>query len=99
MTLMDQTGCIVLKNFTTFIKTDINEVKEQQQYFNKASETYDIALNKNAQANRNRPAEVIDAANNLSASASYFRHMALDYVYALNTVQARKTHEILSTVI
>lgn len=96
--LLDQASCIVLKNITTFIKTDIKEVKEQQQHFNKASDTYDSALNKNAQANKSRPAEANDAVNTLSASASYFRHMALDYVYALNTVQARKMHEILSTV-
>lgn len=96
--LLDQASCIILKNVTTFVKTDIKEVKEQQQHFNKASDTYDSALNKNAQANKSRPAEVNDAVNTLSASASYFRHMALDYVYALNTVQARKMHEILSTV-
>lgn len=96
--LLDQASCIVLKNITTFIKTDIKEVKEQQQHFSKASDTYDSALNKNAQANKSRPTEANDAVNTLSASASYFRHMALDYVYALNTVQARKMHEILSTV-
>lgn len=96
---MDQAGCIIVKNLTTFIQTDIREVKEQQQHFNKASETYDIALNKNSQANKNRPTDVMDAANNLSASATCFRHMALDYVYALDTVQARKMHEILTTVI
>lgn len=96
---MEQAGCIVLKNLTTFIQTDIKEVKEQQQHFNKASDTYDLALNKNAQANKNRSAEMIDAANNLSATATCFRHMALDYVYALDTVQAKKMHEILSTVI
>lgn len=96
--LLDQASCIILKNITSFIKTEIKGVKEQRSHFTKVSETYDTASNKNAQANKNRLVDVNDAVNTLSASSSCFRHMALDYVYALTTLQSRKMHEILSTV-
>lgn len=96
--LLDQASCIILKNITTFMKTEIKAVKEQRTYFIKASETYDTALTRNAQANKNRVVDVNDAVNTLSASSSCFRHMALDYVSALTTLQSRKMHEILSTV-
>lgn len=96
--LLDQASCIILKNMTSFVKNDIKGVKDQRTYFIKASETYDAALIRNAQANKNRLVDVNDAVNTLSASSSCFRHMALDYVSALTTLQSRKMHEILSTV-
>lgn len=96
--LLDQASFIILKNLTAFVKTDIKGVKDQRTYFMKASETYDAALTRNAQANKNRTVDVSDAVNQLSASSSCFRHMALDYVSAITTLQSKKMHEILSTV-
>ena len=96
--LLDQASCIVLKNITSFIKTEIKGVKEHRTHFSKVSETYDAALNRNAQANKNRPLEVNDAENTLSASSSCFRHIALDYVYTLTSLQSKKMHDILSTL-
>lgn len=96
--LLDQASCIVLKNITSFIKTEIKGAKEHRVHFSKVSETYDAALSRNAQANKNRLVEVNDAVNTLSAASSCFRHMSLDYVYALTTLQSKKMHEILSTV-
>lgn len=96
--LLDQASFIILKNLTAFVKTDIKGVKDQRTYFMKASETYDAALTRNAQANKNKPVDVSDAVNQLSASSSCFRHMALDYVSAITTIQSKKMHEILSTV-
>lgn len=96
--LLDQASCIVLKNITSFIKNEIKGVKEHRVHFTKVSETYDAALVRNAQANKNRTVEVNDAVNTLSASSSCFRHIALDYVYSLTSLQTKKMHEILSTV-
>lgn len=96
--LLDQASCIILKNLTSFIKIDIKDVKEHRAHFSKVSETHDAALIRNAQANKNRSAEVKDAENTLSASSSCFRHIALDYVYALTSIQSKKMHETLSTV-
>lgn len=96
--LLDQASCIILKNITSFIRTEIKGVKEQRTHFAKVSETYDAALTRNAQANKNRAVDVNDAVNTLSATSSCFRHMALDYVYALTTLQSKKMHEVLSTV-
>lgn len=96
--LLDQASCIILKNITSFLKGEVKSVKEQRTHFLKVSETYDAALTRNAQANKNRSVDVHDAVNHLSASSSCFRHMALDYVYALTTLQSKKMHEILSTV-
>lgn len=96
--LLDQASCIILKNLTSFIKTEIKGVKEHRTHFSKVSETYDAAVIRNAQANKNRSVEVNDAVNTLSASTSCFRHIALDYVYTLTSLQSKKMHEILSTV-
>lgn len=96
--LLDQASCIILKNLTSFIKNDIKGVKETKTHFCKVSETYDAAIIRNAQANKNRLVDVNDAVNTLSASSSCFRHIALDYVYSLTSLQSKKMHEILSTV-
>lgn len=50
------------------------------------------------QASKNRPQEVQEAANILSASKSCFQHTALDYVNYITLVQSRKVPSILSTV-
>lgn len=97
--LLDQASCIILKNITSFIKTEIKGVKEHRTHFSKVSETYDAALTRNAQANKNKPLEVSDAENTLSASSSCFRHIALDYVYTLTSLQSKKMHDILSTLL
>lgn len=97
--LLDQASCIILKNITSFVKTEIKGVKEHRTHFTKVSETYDAALTRNAQANKNRPLEVNDAENTLSASSSCFRHIALDYVYTLSSLQSKKMHDILSTLL
>lgn len=96
--LLDQASCTILKNITSFMKTEIKGVKDHRAHFTKVSETYDAAIIRNAQANKNRIVEVNDCVNQLSATSSCFRHIALDYVYALTSIQSKKMHEILSTV-
>lgn len=96
--LLDQASRTILKNITSFIKNDIKEVKEYKNLFSKVSESYDVALTRNAQANKNRSQEVTEAVNILSATTSCFRHTALDYVNMLTMLQSKKIPEILSTV-
>ncbi|KAH8312467.1 hypothetical protein KR044_010871 [Drosophila immigrans] len=98
-TLLDQASRTVLKNLSVFVKDDINQVKDYKGHFLKVSEGYDNALIKNAQASKNRPQEVQEAANILSASKSCFQHTALDYVNYITLVQARKVPSILSTLL
>lgn len=96
--LLDQASRTVLKNITSFIKNDIKEAKEYKNLFLKVSESYDVALTRNAQANKNRPQEVMEAVNILSATTSCFRHTSLDYVNMITMLQSKKMPEILSTV-
>ncbi|XP_055849506.1 arf-GAP with coiled-coil, ANK repeat and PH domain-containing protein 2 isoform X1 [Episyrphus balteatus] len=97
--LLDQASRTVLKNLSVFVKDDINQVKDYRGHFLKVSENYDNALIKNAQANKNRPQEVQEAVNILSASKSCFQHTALDYVNYITLVQSRKVPSILSTLL
>lgn len=96
--LLDQANRTILKNITTFLKKDIKDAKDYKNTFVKASESYDTALTRNAQANKNRPQEIMEAANMLSAASSNFRYTALDYVNVLTLLQSKKMPEILSTV-
>lgn len=96
--LLDQASRTVLKNLTTYVKSDIKEVKDYKHLFVKVSESLDIALIRNAQANKNKLVEVTEAVNILSATTSCFRHTSLDYVNLLIMLQAKKIPEILSTV-
>ncbi|KAG4078434.1 hypothetical protein HA402_007385 [Bradysia odoriphaga] len=97
--LLDQASRTVLKNLTSYVKQDIKEVKDFKHLFSKVSESLDTALTRNAQANKNRIAEVTESANILSATTSCFRHTALDYVNLLVMLQSKKRPEILWTLL
>ncbi|XP_076750552.1 centaurin beta 1A [Xylocopa sonorina] len=98
-TLLDQASRTVIKDLNSFIKNDIKRVKESRHYFEKISADLDIALNRNSQVPKNRPAEYEETSNILSATRSCFRHTALDYIHSLTMIQARKRHEILGTLL
>uniref|UniRef100_A0A2M4A976 Putative gtpase activating protein n=1 Tax=Anopheles triannulatus TaxID=58253 RepID=A0A2M4A976_9DIPT len=98
-TLLDQANRTVLKHLTGFLKRDIREVKEYRQIFGKVSENMDAAVYRNAQVNRNRAADVLEAENLLSATKSCFSHTALDYVNYITLLQSRKRHEVLATLL
>ncbi|KZC14080.1 Arf-GAP with coiled-coil, ANK repeat and PH domain-containing protein 2 [Dufourea novaeangliae] len=97
--LIDQASRTVIKDLNSFIKSDIKRVKESRHYFEKISADLDLALNKNSQVPKTRPAEYEETSNILSATRSCFRHTALDYIHSLTMIQARKRHEILSTLL
>lgn len=97
-TLLDQASRTVLKNLKDYIRTDIRDVKEYKQLFTRVSESLDGALSRNANTNKNRPADVIESSNYLAAQTSCFRHTALDYVNHLTMLKSKKMPEILWTV-
>ncbi|KAK1121015.1 hypothetical protein K0M31_010800 [Melipona bicolor] len=97
--LLDQASRTVIKDLNSFIKSDIKRVKESRHYFEKISTDLDIALNRNSQVPKSRPAEYEETSNILSATRSCFRHTALDYIHSLTMIQARKRHEILGTLL
>lgn len=97
--LLDQANRSVLKTLTTFLKKDVKEVKDCKHLFTKVSENMDTALYKNAQINKNRPVEITETENYLSATTSCFRHTALDYVNVITLLQSRKKMEILSALL
>ncbi|PBC28296.1 arf-GAP with coiled-coil, ANK repeat and PH domain-containing protein 2 isoform X1 [Apis cerana] len=96
--LLDQASRTVIKDLNSFVKSDIKRVKESRHYFEKISADLDIALNRNSQVPKSRPAEYEETSNILSATRSCFRHTALDYIHSLTMIQARKRHEILGTL-
>lgn len=79
--------------------SDLKEVKDYRNLFQKVSENLDSALNKNAQVNKNKPADVVEAENFLAATRSCFQHTTLDYVNSLTMMQAKKRPDILSTLL
>ncbi|XP_055608565.1 arf-GAP with coiled-coil, ANK repeat and PH domain-containing protein 1 [Uranotaenia lowii] len=98
-TLLDQANRTVLKNLTSFLKKDVKEVKDYKQIFTKVSENLDVAVYKNSQVSKNRPADIVEAENVLSATRSGYNHAALDYVNYITMLQNRKRHEILYTLL
>lgn len=60
--------------------SDVRKFKETKKHFDRVREDLEIAQVKNAQAPRNKPHEVEEAAGTLSITRKCFRHLALDYV-------------------
>ncbi|XP_008553293.1 arf-GAP with coiled-coil, ANK repeat and PH domain-containing protein 2 [Microplitis demolitor] len=97
--LLDQASRTVVRDLSAFIKSDVKKAKESRHYFEKISNDLDIALNRNSQVPKTRPAEYEEVSNILSATRSCFRHTSLDYVHALTMLQARRRHEILGSLL
>ncbi len=74
-------------------------MRDTKGYFNKLSADLDSALQKNAAASKSRPAEVEDATNLLTATQSCFRYTALDYVFQISMIQAKKRHDVLEAIL
>lgn len=85
--------------FLTYVLTpalrDLRKFKEAKKQFDKVSEEKEAALNKNAQAPRNKQHEVEEATNILTATRKCFRHIVLDYVLQVQ-IQDQLTLEILN---
>lgn len=98
-TLLDQASRSILKNLTSFVKNDIKNVRDCKTHFEKISSEYDSILLRNSQTQKNKTQEVIDIQNILLAIRSCFCHKGLDYVNSIITLQSKKRHEILSTLL
>uniref|UniRef100_A0A8C4NPU1 Arf-GAP with coiled-coil, ANK repeat and PH domain-containing protein n=1 Tax=Dicentrarchus labrax TaxID=13489 RepID=A0A8C4NPU1_DICLA len=80
MILFDQAQRSVKQQLHNFVKEDVRKFKETKKHFDRVREDMEIAQVKNAQAPRNKPHEVEEAAGTLSITRKCFRHLALDYV-------------------
>ncbi|KAA8591419.1 hypothetical protein FQN60_002362, partial [Etheostoma spectabile] len=78
--LFDQAQRSVKQQLHNFVKDDVRKFKETKKHFDRVREDLEIAQVKNAQAPRNKPHEVEEAAGTLSLARKCFRHLALDYV-------------------
>lgn len=65
---------------------DVRKFKDTKKNFDRVREDLEIAQVKNAQAPRNKPHEVEEAAGTLSITRKCFRHLALDYVLQVRAV-------------
>uniref|UniRef100_A0A8C4H1A1 Arf-GAP with coiled-coil, ANK repeat and PH domain-containing protein n=1 Tax=Dicentrarchus labrax TaxID=13489 RepID=A0A8C4H1A1_DICLA len=81
--LFDQAQRSVKQQLHNFVKEDVRKFKETKKHFDRVREDMEIAQVKNAQAPRNKPHEVEEAAGTLSITRKCFRHLALDYGYNL----------------
>nr|XP_046252694.1 arf-GAP with coiled-coil, ANK repeat and PH domain-containing protein 3 isoform X3 [Scatophagus argus] len=99
MILFDQAQRSVKQQLHNFVKEDVRKFKETKKHFDRVREDMEIAQVKNAQAPRNKPHEVEEAAGTLSITRKCFRHLALDYVLQINVLQAKKKFEILDAML
>ncbi|XP_035512413.1 arf-GAP with coiled-coil, ANK repeat and PH domain-containing protein 3 isoform X2 [Morone saxatilis] len=99
MILFDQAQRSVKQQLNNFVKEDVRKFKETKKHFDRVREDMEIAQVKNAQAPRNKPHEVEEAAGTLSITRKCFRHLALDYVLQINVLQAKKKFEILDAML
>ncbi|KAL5013373.1 hypothetical protein ScPMuIL_007643 [Solemya velum] len=97
--LLDQAQRTVCKNLSSFIKKDIKKVKETKKHFEKISDDLDVALMRNATAQRSKVQECEEAKNVLVAMQSCFAHTSLDYVYHVNILHSNKRFDVLDTML
>ncbi|XP_029551363.1 arf-GAP with coiled-coil, ANK repeat and PH domain-containing protein 2 isoform X1 [Salmo trutta] len=97
--LFDQAQRSIKTQLLTFVKEDLRKFKEAKKQFDKVSEEKEAALNKNAQAPRNKQHEVEEATNILTATRKCFRHIVLDYVLQINVLQSKRRSEILKSML
>uniref|UniRef100_A0A671TSQ9 Arf-GAP with coiled-coil, ANK repeat and PH domain-containing protein n=1 Tax=Sparus aurata TaxID=8175 RepID=A0A671TSQ9_SPAAU len=97
--LFDQAQRSVKQQLQNFVKEDVRKFKDTKKNFDRVREDLEIAQVKNAQAPRNKPHEVEEAAGTLSITRKCFRHLALDYVLQINVLQAKKKFEILDAML
>ena len=75
-------GCKeITATVSTFIKENMQQMKETRGYFNKLSRDLDDALHKNSAVSKSksRPADMEDASNYLTATRSCFRWVHTSY--------------------
>ncbi|XP_078697858.1 arf-GAP with coiled-coil, ANK repeat and PH domain-containing protein 2-like isoform X1 [Branchiostoma floridae x Branchiostoma belcheri] len=97
--LFDQAKRAISKNLDHFVKNDLKKVKDTKKHFEKISDDMDAALSRQAQANKNKPQELEETNNILTAMRSCFGHVTLDYVFQINVVQSKKRFKVMDTML
>ena len=98
-TVVEQAHRAVGKGLATFLRNDFKPMKDTKGYFNKLSQDLDSALYKNAAVSKSKAVDVEEATNMLTATQSCFNYTALDYVYLMTMLQAKKRHEIVDALL
>ena len=98
-TVVEQAHRAVGKGLATFLRNDFKPMKDTKGYFNKLSQDLDSALYKNAAVSKSKVVDVEEATNMLTATQSCFNYTALDYVYLMTMLQAKKRHEIVDALL
>ena len=98
-TVVEQAHRAVGKGLATFLRNDFKPMKDTKGYFNKLSQDLDSALYKNAAVSKSKQTDVEEATNMLTATQSCFNYTALDYVYLITMLQAKKRHEIVDALL
>ncbi|XP_054287756.1 arf-GAP with coiled-coil, ANK repeat and PH domain-containing protein 2 [Macrosteles quadrilineatus] len=78
---------------------DIKKIRDSHQNFEKASGELDMALQRNSQAPKSRILETEESQRQLAAARECFRRTALNHVHLVTMLQARKPHEVISTLL
>ncbi|XP_028654236.2 arf-GAP with coiled-coil, ANK repeat and PH domain-containing protein 1 isoform X1 [Erpetoichthys calabaricus] len=99
MGLIESTQKSVKQQLQNFVKDDVKKFKDTKKEFDKSSEALETALNRNAQAPRNKVHEVEDASTALLNARKTFRGEALDYVLQINVIESKKKTEVLSSML
>ncbi|EDV24197.1 uncharacterized protein TRIADDRAFT_57442 [Trichoplax adhaerens] len=66
-----------------YIKEDIKRVRDYKKSFDKISDEFDTAINRNASAQKIKTIEVEEAEQNFKSTRSWFSHIAFEYCYNL----------------
>ena len=98
-TVVEQAHRAVGKGLATFLRNDFKPMKDTKGYFNKLSQDLDSALYKNASVSKTKAVDVEEATNMLTATQSCFNYTALDYVYLMTMLQAKKRHECVDALL
>ncbi|RDD39577.1 Arf-GAP with coiled-coil, ANK repeat and PH domain-containing protein 2 [Trichoplax sp. H2] len=81
-----------------YIKEDIKRVRDYKKSFDKISDEFDTAINRNASAQKMKTIEVEEAEQNFKSTRSWFSHIAFEYCYNLNIFQAKKRLDVLNSL-
>ncbi|CAF1183410.1 unnamed protein product [Didymodactylos carnosus] len=97
--LIEQTTHSVLRTLTRMIKEDIRKVKDQGKMFERLSNDYDIALQKNADASKMKTSLCDDTSKILIATRSCFGHTSIDYTYHINILFDQHKVELIELLL
>ncbi|XP_064415428.1 arf-GAP with coiled-coil, ANK repeat and PH domain-containing protein 2 isoform X2 [Latimeria chalumnae] len=96
--LFDQIQRSIKTQLQNFIAQEIHKLHEMRKQFCRISEDVETAAVRNAAASRHKPQEAEAASHILLATRKCFRHLALDYILQINTLQTQQKFKLLNTI-